>query len=106
MAFLFDWWNGSGQDPDCQLDRAPRLFIAERHGCSEMASSSEYVPPKVWTWNKPNGGRFANINRPTAGPNARQGSAGRPASSTALFARHTERRESYGHVGGTPGPRA
>ncbi len=33
-----------------------------------MASSSEYVPPKVWTWNKPNGGRFANINRPTAGP--------------------------------------
>jgi GSH-dependent disulfide-bond oxidoreductase len=33
-----------------------------------MASSSENVPPKVWTWNKPNGGRFANINRPTAGP--------------------------------------
>jgi GSH-dependent disulfide-bond oxidoreductase len=33
-----------------------------------MASSTEYVPPKVWTWNKPSGGRFANINRPTAGP--------------------------------------
>jgi GSH-dependent disulfide-bond oxidoreductase len=28
----------------------------------------EYVPPKVWTWNKGNGGRFANINRPIAGP--------------------------------------
>jgi GST-like protein len=27
-----------------------------------------YVPPKVWTWNKDNGGRFANINRPIAGP--------------------------------------
>jgi len=26
-----------------------------------------YVPPKVWEWNKPNGGAFANINRPTAG---------------------------------------
>jgi GST-like protein len=26
-----------------------------------------YVPPKVWQWNKPNGGAFANINRPTAG---------------------------------------
>jgi GST-like protein len=26
-----------------------------------------YTPPKVWTWNKANGGRFANINRPTAG---------------------------------------
>src|SRR6476661_5791164 len=27
-----------------------------------------YTPPKVWVWNKDNGGRFANINRPTAGP--------------------------------------
>jgi GSH-dependent disulfide-bond oxidoreductase len=31
-------------------------------------SSSEYVPPKVWTWSKPSGGTFANINRPVAGP--------------------------------------
>ncbi len=27
-----------------------------------------YVPPKVWTWDKESGGRFANINRPIAGP--------------------------------------
>ena len=27
-----------------------------------------YVPPKVWTWNKESGGRFASINRPIAGP--------------------------------------
>jgi GST-like protein len=33
-----------------------------------MPSSSDYVPPKVWTWNKPSGGRFANINRPISGP--------------------------------------
>src|ERR671926_1360866 len=33
-----------------------------------MANSSQYVPPKVWTWNKASGGRFANINRPIAGP--------------------------------------
>jgi len=26
-----------------------------------------YTPPKVWKWNKENGGRFASINRPTAG---------------------------------------
>ncbi len=26
-----------------------------------------YIPPKIWTWNKENGGRFANINRPIAG---------------------------------------
>ncbi|MBU6461718.1 MAG: glutathione-dependent disulfide-bond oxidoreductase [Bradyrhizobium sp.] len=28
---------------------------------------SAYTPPKVWTWDKENGGRFASINRPTAG---------------------------------------
>lgn len=33
-----------------------------------MNDSSAYVPPKVWTWDKENGGRFANINRPIAGP--------------------------------------
>ena len=32
-----------------------------------MTDTSEYTPPKVWSWNKPNGGRFENINRPTAG---------------------------------------
>jgi GST-like protein len=32
-----------------------------------MTDSPDYTPPKVWTWNKPNGGRFANINRPIAG---------------------------------------
>jgi GST-like protein len=33
-----------------------------------MTGSPEYTPPKVWTWNKENGGRFASINRPIAGP--------------------------------------
>src|SRR6185295_14121012 len=33
-----------------------------------MADAPEYVPPKVWTWDKASGGRFANINRPIAGP--------------------------------------
>jgi GSH-dependent disulfide-bond oxidoreductase len=32
-----------------------------------MTEAAEYAPPKVWTWNKENGGRFANINRPIAG---------------------------------------
>src|ERR1700753_1048088 len=32
-----------------------------------MTDSSEYTPPKIWTWNKESGGRFANINRPIAG---------------------------------------
>ena len=33
-----------------------------------MTDTTEYTPPKVWTWTKPSGGRFANINRPIAGP--------------------------------------
>src|ERR1700741_3759592 len=33
-----------------------------------MTDSSPYTPPKIWTWDKENGGRFANINRPIAGP--------------------------------------
>ena len=32
-----------------------------------MSSTSEYTPPKVWTWDKENGGRFASTNRPVAG---------------------------------------
>lgn len=32
-----------------------------------MNESSDYVPPKVWVWDKENGGRFANINRPVSG---------------------------------------
>jgi GST-like protein len=33
-----------------------------------MTDETAYTPPKVWTWNKENGGQFANINRPVAGP--------------------------------------
>jgi GST-like protein len=33
-----------------------------------MSEPAAYTPPTVWTWNKENGGRFANINRPIAGP--------------------------------------
>lgn len=33
-----------------------------------MPNPLDYIPPKVWTWTAPNGGTFANINRPIAGP--------------------------------------
>ncbi|HEY6599078.1 MAG TPA: glutathione-dependent disulfide-bond oxidoreductase [Pseudomonadales bacterium] len=33
-----------------------------------MSDSAAYVPPTVWKWDAPSGGRFANINRPIAGP--------------------------------------
>ncbi|MFN3388026.1 MAG: glutathione-dependent disulfide-bond oxidoreductase [Allosphingosinicella sp.] len=32
-----------------------------------MTDAADYAPPKVWTWDKENGGRFASINRPVAG---------------------------------------
>ena len=35
-------------------------------------NSTDYTPPKVWTWDKPNGGNFAGINRPTAGSRIQQ----------------------------------
>jgi GST-like protein len=37
-----------------------------------MSEAIPYTPPSVWTWNKANGGRFANINRPIAGPTHEQ----------------------------------
>jgi GSH-dependent disulfide-bond oxidoreductase len=33
-----------------------------------MTDPSTYTPPAIWSWNKDGGGRFANINRPIAGP--------------------------------------
>ena len=33
-----------------------------------MTDPSPYTPPAVWTWTPGHGGRFANINRPVAGP--------------------------------------
>jgi len=33
-----------------------------------VTESTDYTPPKVWTWTKPSGGQFASINRPIAGP--------------------------------------
>jgi GST-like protein len=32
-----------------------------------MSDATAYTPPKVWTWDKPNGGRFESINRPISG---------------------------------------
>ena len=35
-------------------------------------SESEYLPPRVWTWDSESGGKFAKINRPVAGPTSEQ----------------------------------
>ncbi|WP_293000815.1 glutathione-dependent disulfide-bond oxidoreductase [Nevskia sp.] len=37
-----------------------------------MSDTPTYKPPKIWTWQSPNGGQFANINRPIAGATKEQ----------------------------------
>lgn len=37
-----------------------------------MSHETEYVLPRVWTWEEGNGGKFASINRPVAGPRYEQ----------------------------------
>ena len=37
-----------------------------------MTETAPYTPPKIWSWNKDNGGQFANINRPIAGATQEQ----------------------------------
>jgi GST-like protein len=37
-----------------------------------MSITPDYIPPKIWTFDKENGGRFASINRPVAGPTHEQ----------------------------------
>jgi GST-like protein len=32
-----------------------------------MSSETEYIPPKIWSWDQESGGKFASINRPVAG---------------------------------------
>ena len=32
-----------------------------------MTKTTSYIPPRVWTWDQPSGGRFAHINRPLSG---------------------------------------
>lgn len=57
---------------DEKLGKHAARLLAEYHSDSEGSASSVnisyvYTPPKVWIWNKPNGGEFESINRPIAG---------------------------------------
>lgn len=45
-----------------------RIYCAKTEEGERLVADSEYTPPKVWTWDTESGGRFANINRPIAGP--------------------------------------
>src|SRR3546814_16917451 len=45
----------------------PVCGVSDSPGARIMSDSTEYIPPKVWAWEKPSGGTFSNINRPIAG---------------------------------------
>src|SRR6201987_4915963 len=57
-------------DSSCKLEemRALSACPCKTPGALGMTDTPDYTPPKVWSWNKPSGGRFENINRPIAGP--------------------------------------
>jgi len=48
--------------------RTPSVCAARRLEPRHMSDSSDYTPPKIWSWDKESGGKFASINRPIAGP--------------------------------------
>lgn len=50
-----------------RLRRPLRALRSISTGWNFAMSESAYLPPKVWSWNKPSGGQFASINRPIAG---------------------------------------
>src|SRR5271155_2947505 len=50
------------------LTRRPRSEAVSPTAQRLISDSPAYVPPKVWTWDKENGGAFSKINRPVAGP--------------------------------------
>src|SRR3546814_12402714 len=50
------------------LPRLPKLQGETKRKERPMAEPTDYEPPKIWTWAKESGGRFANINRPISGP--------------------------------------
>ena len=60
--------------PSSKDDEIPTLIkFKATHPMTDTTTSTipnspaDYIPPSVWTWDKANGGRFANINRPIAG---------------------------------------
>jgi GST-like protein len=60
LACATGGWKDESARPVAGLDR--------ERGAKDMTGLGDYTPPKVWVWDKASGGRFANINRPAAGP--------------------------------------
>jgi GST-like protein len=61
-AAIEPWWHGASA-PLPTLHSDAQIYLEPA-----VTDTPAYEPPKVWTWNKESGGRFASINRPIAGP--------------------------------------
>src|SRR6202166_4011257 len=59
---------GGGGEWCIMREQESHLESKSTPGAEAMTDETAYTPPKVWTWTKENGGQFANINRPVAGP--------------------------------------
>src|SRR3954465_13912825 len=60
-------WRASPARTRCE-SYSSRQKEPKRMTDAPVSEAPTYEPPKVWTWNKGSGGRFASINRPIAGP--------------------------------------
>jgi GST-like protein len=65
---LHAWFGGAGFNlTACGPIAAGLLSHLRPLRDRRMPDSPDYTPPRIWSWKKENGGRFANINRPLAG---------------------------------------
>ena len=62
-------------------------------------ADGNYTPPKVWTWDKENGGEWAKTNRPNRRTSKRKGPATGQAPIAALFAGNAQWSEGHDLVG-------
>jgi GST-like protein len=53
--------------PETLLEEPRTLLPSKTPEQPDMSDTQTYTPPKIWRWDSESGGRFANINRPTAG---------------------------------------
>ena len=55
-----------------------------------MSDLEDYTPPQKWVWDKENGGKFANINRPISGFTHQKKAANRKTRFSVIFPRNSK----------------
>ena len=55
-----------------------------------MSDLEDYLPPQKWVWDKENGGKFANINRPVSGSTHQKKTTNRKTHFSVVFPRYSK----------------